>query len=133
MPKADDLSAQAFFVEEYLVDLNATAAAFRAGFSPLSASAIDAENLQKPVVAAAIEKRFADRVKRLEVTQDAVVQHLAAIAFSDISDVAKWKVDSVLALDSGTRSETALAAVAQVSETAHGVTLRMHDKRASPG
>ena len=56
---------------------------------------------------------------------------LAAIAFANIADIAEWNGGSVKVLDSATRPKTALAAVAQVSETAHGITVRMHDKRAA--
>ena len=132
MPKLKGLSAkQAAFVEEYLVDLNASEAALRAGYSATSAKSIGAENLSKPAIAAAIEKRVADRVERIEVTQDDVIAELAATAFGNIADVAEWGPDGVTVFDSGSRSKRVLSAVAQVSETQHGVTLRMHDKQAA--
>lgn len=132
MPKLKGLSAkQAFFVQEYLVDLNATEAALRAGYSAKSAKAIGAENLTKPAIADAVEEAMAIRVKRIEVSQDAVLQELGAIAFGNIADVAEWTPGKVTVLDSGSRSRTVLSAVAQVSETTNGVTLRMHDKQAA--
>ena len=118
-------------MQEYLVDLNAAKAALRAGYSAKSAHQIGKENLQKPTIAFAIATAMAKRRERVEVTQDAVIQELAAIAFSSIADVAKWEGGKVAVLDSATRPKTALAAVAQVSETAHGITVRMHDKRAA--
>lgn len=57
----DTLTAkQQRFVEEYLVDLNASAAARRAGYSPKRADAMGHENLRKPDVAAAIAAAKAD-------------------------------------------------------------------------
>jgi phage terminase small subunit len=132
VPKTKGLSAkQALFVEEYLVDGNATEAAKRAGYSDRSAAAIGAENLKKPAIAAAIAKRQADRAERTEITQDLVIQELAAIAFANVSDLATWSGGRVSVKDSENVVNTALSAVAQVSETQHGITLRMHDKRAA--
>ena len=61
------------FVEEYLVDLNATQAAIRAGYSEPTAQQIGSENLTKPVIAEAIQKAFDERSKRTEITQDYVL------------------------------------------------------------
>lgn len=80
---------QELFVKEYLVDLNATQAAIRAGYKEKNARAIGAENLTKPNIAQNIEKAMAERSKRTEITQDRVLQELAAIAFSNGSDFAK--------------------------------------------
>ena len=132
MPKTIGLSPkQALFVEEYLVDRNATEAAKRAGYSAKSARAIGTENLQKPVVSAAIAKRQADRAERTEITQDLVVQGLADIAFANVGDVARWSGSTVELESSENPSKAALSAVAQVSVGQFGVTLRMHDKRAA--
>ena len=57
------------FVQEYLVDLNATAAAKRAGYSEKSASRIAVELLNKTQVSAEIQKQQAKRQKRVEITQ----------------------------------------------------------------
>ena len=47
------------FVEEYLIDLNATQAAIRAGYSPLSARQVGTENLSKPSIRACIDQEMA--------------------------------------------------------------------------
>ena len=72
------------FVNEYLIDLNATAAAKRAGYSVKSAHDIGWENLKKPEIAAAIAKRRQRMIEKLEVTEEMVVQELAKIGFSDV-------------------------------------------------
>lgn len=64
------------FVEEYLVDLNASAAARRAGYSAKSANRIGPELLGKTCVREAIEKAKAKRVARTGITQDDVVKEL---------------------------------------------------------
>ena len=79
---------QTRFVEEYLVDLNATQAAIRAGYSPNTAQEIGAENLKKPMIRAAVDAAMAERSARTGVNQDRVVRELARIAFVKITDVA---------------------------------------------
>lgn len=75
------------FIEEYLIDLNATRAAIRAGYSPESAADIGCENLRKPDIRARIEKAMAERSKRTGVNADRVVMELAKIAFANATDV----------------------------------------------
>ena len=77
------------FVEEYLIDLNATQAAIRAGYSEKTANRIGTENLSKLVIQNEIQKRMKDREVRTEITQDKVIQELAAIAFSNGADYSK--------------------------------------------
>lgn len=64
---------QSLFVKEYLVDLNATQAAIRAGYSEKTAQAIGAENLTKPLIADAIQEAMAGRSKRVEISADYVL------------------------------------------------------------
>ena len=61
------------FVAEYLIDLNATQAAIRAGYSEKTAQVIGSENLSKPMIAAAVAAAQVKRSKRTEVTQDYVL------------------------------------------------------------
>lgn len=75
---------QAAFVREYLVDLNAAAAARRAGYSEKTARAIGAENLTKPDIVAALQEEMLKRSKRTEITADRVLAEYAKIAFFDI-------------------------------------------------
>ena len=75
------------FVEEYLIDLNATQAAIRAGYSPRSAKQIGQENLYKPAIQNAIDKAMAERSRRTGISQDRVIMELAKIAFLNPVDV----------------------------------------------
>ena len=74
------------FVDEYLIDLNATQAAIRAGYSPKTAQQIGAENLSKPVIAEAIEAAQLERSERTKITADSVLQELAKIGFANMLD-----------------------------------------------
>lgn len=64
------------FVEEFMVDFNATQAAIRAGYSTKTARVIGPENLLKPAVAAAIVEAQRELSQRVEVTIDDVVRGL---------------------------------------------------------
>lgn len=88
---------QKLFVEEYLIDLNATQAAIRAGYSPDTAKAIGSENLTKPDIRAQIDKAMAERSKRTGVNADRVVMELAKIAFINAMDVIDTKTATVKA------------------------------------
>lgn len=78
---------QQLFVDEYLIDLNATQAAIRAGYSVESARDIGCENLTKPNIQQAIAEKMAERSKRTGVNQDRIVLELAKIAFVNIADI----------------------------------------------
>ena len=84
MPKLTD--KQKRFCEEYLIDLNATQAAIRAGYKN---SNIGRQLITKNYVSEYIEKLLKERSKRTEITADRVLAELAAIAFSDRTDIAK--------------------------------------------
>lgn len=67
------------FCDEYLVDLNATQAAIRAGYSKRSAGVIAVENLKKPNIKAYIEKRMDEKEKALIADQDEVLKYLTEV------------------------------------------------------
>lgn len=75
------------FVDEYLIDLNATQAAIRAGYSPSTAKDIGCQNLAKLNISEAIDKALAARSRRTGITQDRVLRELAKIAFVNANDV----------------------------------------------
>jgi phage terminase small subunit len=146
------------FVREYFVDLNATQAAIRAGYSPNSASEIGYENLRKPQIAAAIDSAF---MELGGITRSRIVDELGAIAFANIGQVLTWgdEIQEIsegdtyfingkehLAKDCITRvirqrvrvlpiatMDTSVSRViSEVSQTAKGsVKVKMHDKLAA--
>lgn len=75
------------FIEEYLIDLNATQAAIRAGYSPDSAGQIGEQNLKKLEIANKIAKAMAERSRRTGINQDLVIRELARIAFVNPNNV----------------------------------------------
>ena len=67
---------QRLFVSEYLIDLNATQAAIRAGYSKKTAGQIGDENLKKPQIATAIQESMSERAERAEISSELVIQGL---------------------------------------------------------
>lgn len=115
------------FAQEFIVDLNASAAARRAGYSVKTAGSIGFDLLKKPEIEALIAEGMRARQSRTEVTQDRVVKELARIAFGDPRAVMTWGPDGVKLKDSTTLNDDVAALVAEISETVteHGGTLRI--------
>ncbi|MBL4757423.1 MAG: terminase small subunit [Rhizobiales bacterium] len=67
---------QEAFVEEYLIDLNATQAAIRAGYSEHTAQQMGSENLSKPLIMEAVANATNKRTERTEITQDYVLDSI---------------------------------------------------------
>lgn len=74
------------FVEEYLVDLNATQAAIRAGYSEDTAGVIACENLMKPNIQQALDVKRQELAQKTGITTERVLNELAAIGFSRLTD-----------------------------------------------
>ncbi|MDY2987983.1 MAG: terminase small subunit, partial [Peptoniphilus sp.] len=83
------------FVEEYLIDLNATQAAIRAGYSPKTAKEIGSENLTKPNIKSEIDKAIAERSKRTGINADRILQELGKLGFVNIADVVDLETGKV--------------------------------------
>ena len=79
---------QRLFCEEYLIDLNATQAAIRAGYSKKTAYSIGQENLTKPEIKKYIEKRMAEKEDALIAKQDEVLKYLTSVMRRELSEVA---------------------------------------------
>lgn len=83
---------QNMFVAEYLIDLNATKAAIRAGYSEKNAFKIGSDLLQKSTIQAALQQRMKDREARTAITADRVLKELAKAAFVDPkADMTGWE------------------------------------------
>lgn len=120
------------FCEEYLIDLNATQAAIRAGYSSATAGSIGNELLKKPEIRARVDKAIAAQSRRTGVTADRVVRELARVAFANSQDVINYDDATVKA--TAARDDTAAVASVRVktipTKDGKGVEreVRMHDK-----
>ncbi|CAK6492587.1 hypothetical protein PANNVG_01639 [Pantoea sp. Nvir] len=80
---------QEMFCREYLIDLNATQAAIRAGYSEKTANRTGSENLSKPDIPQRIITLKSERNERVEVNADYVLRSLIEIDEMDVLDILK--------------------------------------------
>lgn len=106
---------QQVFVDEYLVALNATEAALRAGYSRNSAHVMGCQLMKLPHIARAIREAMEARALRTRVDADRIVLELARVAFSDLGHVADWGPDGVTLKPSNALAEADRAAIAEIS------------------
>ena len=104
-------------VEEYLIDLNATQAARRAGYGERWACHQGCRLLRNRNVAAAIAKAQVERAERTRVTADQVVTELAKVAFGDPRKLLSWGPKGVVLRESAELTEAEAALVSEVAET----------------
>jgi phage terminase small subunit len=108
---------QRLFVHEYLVDLNATRAASRAGYSRKTAPEQGARLLKNVKVAAIISRAQTKRAKRLEITADRVTQEVALLAFFDPDKVYELNEGGELTLKSFEDMGFWRRAIAEIKES----------------
>lgn len=144
-------SQQQRFVEEYLVDLNATQAAIRAGYSEDTAGSQGGRLLKNVEIGKAIADAMAERSVRTRVTADRVLTELARIGFGDIRSVVAWRANTaetgkededgvpetrafneVELIGSDIIDHDAAAAIAEISQGKDGaLKVKMHNKVAA--
>lgn len=122
---------QKVFADEYLIDLNATRA-YKVAYPRVKKDEVAAVNgsklLRNTKVAAYIALRMQERQKRTEVTQDRVVQELAAIAFARATDYAEVIGGTVHIKDTSELDDEQVRAIAGIKEGANGIEIKLNDK-----
>lgn len=103
------------FVEEYLIDLNATQAAIRAGYSKKTAQEQSSRLLSNVMVQDAISQAMKNRSIRTEITQDMVLEELAKIGFANMKNYMGITGDGDPFMDLSTLTEAQAAALAEVT------------------
>jgi len=98
---------QAVFVQEYLIDLNGTQAAIRAGYSEDSARQMGSENLSKPYIKESIDIALDARARRTEITADRVLSEIAKLALYNVQDLLNDSDGSLKAIHDIERDVTA--------------------------
>ncbi len=104
------------FAEEYLIDLNATKAAIRAGYSVKSARQQGQRLLSNAAIALTTEQAMAEREERTNVTQDRVLQELALIGFADMGDFVRINEHGDPFLDLSNIPNGALRIVSEITQ-----------------
>lgn len=122
---------QKIFADEYLIDLNATRA-YRKAYPSVkkdeTAAAAAARMLRNVNVADYIAERMQARQERTEITQDRVLEELAAIAFARATDYAEVKDDQVFIKDTAGLSENQIKAIAGIKQRKFGIEVKLNDK-----
>lgn len=119
---------QRVFINEYLIDLNATQAAIRAGYSGKTANEQAARLIAHVGVRTEIHDAMKARAERTCVDADRVVRELACLAFSDITDFVEWGPGGVTLKPSATLMPEKTPAIARVVATGNSVAIRLHNK-----
>ena len=109
---------QSLFCIEYMIDLNATQAAIRAGYSEHTAQRIGSENLSKPLIMQHLAHLLTERVKRSTKSADDVIKELESVGFSRLGDIMSWNESGVAFLkNSDELDDDAMAAIESVQVT----------------
>jgi len=111
-----------------MVDLNGKQAAIRAGYAPNSAKVTAARLLTNANLQTELEKAFARKAARIEVTADNVIEELRRIGFADVRSVAGVTGGSVVAVNSDDWTPEVAAAVSELADTKEGVRIKLHPK-----
>ena len=122
---------QKIFADEYLIDLNATRA-YRKAYPSVkkdeTAAQAGSRMLRNVKVAEYIAERMQARQERTEITQDKVLEELAAIAFARATDYAEVKDDQVFIKDTAGLSENQIKAIAGIKQGKFGIEVKLSDK-----
>lgn len=119
------------FCDEYLIDLNATQAAIRAGYSPRTAEQAASRLLTIVKVSDEIAREMAERSKRTGINQDRVVKELAKLAFVNIADVVD--LENATVRISATDEDLACIQSVKIKPSEFGTEreIKLYDKKAS--
>lgn len=103
------------FAQEYIIDLNGTQAAIRAGYSKKTAGTQAEQLLKKLDVQEYIQHLIGIRSQRTQVTADMVIRELARIAFADPRKVMDWNDGGISFRDSADLSDDDAAIISEIS------------------
>lgn len=127
---------QQLFVDEYLIDLNATQAYIRAGYKNFDSAGVEAnKTLNNPKVRAAVDMALAERSRRTGINQDRVIEEIAKLAFVNPADVID--VDTATVLPDAKPEDLACIQSVKIKRTTKGKNtieereIRFYDKKGS--
>lgn len=122
------------FVAEYTTDLDARAAAIRAGYPQDQARNMGADLLRRPAIAAAVQATLRARREQVRVTADRVIEEYARIAFADLRHFLDWGPNGVSLRPKEALSAWDAGAIAEIElpgPNGKAARLRLHDKKAA--
>jgi phage terminase small subunit len=133
MKKINGLTAkQRRFVQEYVIDCNATQAAVRAGYSHHNADKIGPRLVGNSRVSTAIDEALREAAEKARIKGEDVLKQLASIATSNITDILQWGDGRFWMKGSAEISAHAALAIQSVTfkspEDGGGFSIKLHDK-----
>ena len=122
---------QKIFADEYLIDLNATRA-YKVAYPKVkkdkTAAQAGSRMWRNVKVERYIQERMQARQERTEITQDRVLEELAAIAFARTTDYAEVKDGRVLLKNTENLNEQQIRAIAGIKDGKYGIEIKLNDK-----
>lgn len=142
---------QAKFCIEYLIDLNGTQAAIRAGYSENTAASIANENLRKPEIVAELNRLRGEIAAKTGITPERIMEEYARLGFSDVRKALKWRSEiltegidpdsgepagiyknTVALIDSDQIDDDTALAISEIKmDSRGGLSVKLHDKKAA--
>lgn len=122
---------QAIFCAEYVVDLNGTQAAIRAGYSPHTAQVQASDLLTRPMVKKRVDELLKAKQAVRDLTADRIIQELMRIAFGDTRKIVKFESGKIQVTDSDKLSEDEAAMISEISQKSGNVSekkVKFHSK-----
>ena len=116
------------FVDEYLIDLNATQAAIRAGYSEKTAYSIGQRMLKNVEVQKHMQEKQKELQERTSIRQEDVLKELATIGFAKITDFVGISDGYVIPKDTADIPKDKIGAIASIEAGQYGVKIRLNNK-----
>lgn len=117
------------FCQEYIIDLNATKAAIRAGYSENGAKVQGHRLLTNANIKSYIVELIKNISQKTEITAERVLKEYAKLAFTNFDDLVDMSTGRPVFRDIEAINPDHMAALQSVSETKVGLKFRMHDKK----
>lgn len=122
---------QKLFCNHYLISLNATESAIKAGYSKKTADVIGVQNLGKLSIKKYLEEKMSKRAEKLEITADKVIEEIAKLAFANTTDILEITDTSIKIKDLSKLDTTCIASAEEVFDkdgNRVGVKVKLYDK-----
>ena len=141
MRNRDLTEKQRLFCNEYMIDLNASQARIRAGYSPIQAHSNAAKLMKRPQIKAEIKRLMDERKKNIGIAADEVLAQLIIIARANAADFAEIAVKEgadkagnpielrqVEIKPTAEMDQTKIAALAGIKQSTSGIEVKLYDK-----
>ena len=118
------------FAQEYIIDLNASKAALRAGYSEASHGTLGYQLLQNPIIIDAIERHKKALAAKTQVTAEMVIAEYMKLGFTEMDEFATWDDEGTRLTPSANLTKKQTAAIQEITVKSDGERkIKLHDKK----